>query len=63
MDQTSADMQTKTQEPHNQKNNENGPKHVKPPVLICEHLNSETDRAGGLGVYIPRLESCLNLLG
>jgi hypothetical protein len=28
VDQTSADMQTETQKPQNQKNNENGPKHV-----------------------------------
>ena len=28
MNQTSADMQTETQKPQNQKNNENGPKHV-----------------------------------
>jgi hypothetical protein len=36
-------MQTKTQQPHNQKNNQNGPKHVKPPVPIREQLNSECD--------------------
>ena len=30
-------METETQKPQNQKNNENSPKHVKPPVLICEH--------------------------
>ena len=28
MDQASADMQTETQKPQNQKNNENSPKHV-----------------------------------
>jgi hypothetical protein len=28
VDQASADMQTETQEPQNQKNNEKGPKHV-----------------------------------
>jgi hypothetical protein len=28
VDQTSADMQTETQKPQHQKNNENGPKHV-----------------------------------
>jgi hypothetical protein len=28
VDQASADMQTETQKPQNQKNNQNGPKHV-----------------------------------
>jgi hypothetical protein len=51
VDQGSADMQTETQEPQNQKNNENGPDHVKPPVLICEHLNSETDRGRAPSVH------------
>jgi len=42
VDQASADMQTETYKPQNHKNHENGPNHVKPPALICEHLNSET---------------------
>ena len=44
-------MQTETQKPQNQKDNENSPKHVKPPVLLCEHLNSETDRGWARSVH------------
>jgi hypothetical protein len=39
-------MQAETQKPQNQKNNENGPKHVNLTVLICEHLNSERTKGG-----------------
>jgi len=41
-------MQTETQKPQNQKNNENGPKHVNLTVLICEHLNSERTKGGAV---------------
>jgi hypothetical protein len=51
VDQASADVQTETQKPQNQKNNENSPKHVKPPVLLYKHLNSETDRGWARSVH------------
>jgi hypothetical protein len=35
VDQTSAHMQTETQKPQNQKNNENGPKHVSLPCSFA----------------------------
>jgi hypothetical protein len=39
VDQASTDVQTETQKPQNQKNNENGPKHIETSVLIREHTN------------------------
>jgi hypothetical protein len=39
VDQSAADMETETQKPQNQKNYENCPKHIEPPVLIREHPN------------------------
>jgi hypothetical protein len=37
VDQTSAHMQTETQKPQNQKNNQNGPKHV---TLLCSFAST-----------------------
>jgi hypothetical protein len=39
VDQRSADVQTETQKPQNQKNNKNCPKHNNLQCSICEHPN------------------------
>jgi hypothetical protein len=47
-------MKTETQKPQNHKNYENCPKHIKPPVLIPEHL-VEYIMTGGALRFCARL--------
>jgi hypothetical protein len=45
-------MQTETQKPQNQKNNENGPKHINLPYSFAIACILKLT-AGGPGLYIP----------
>jgi len=49
VDQASADMQTETQKPQNQKNNKNRPKHINLPHASWNLVTSASDlfRADG----------------